>query len=68
VQDEEQIRAALVRDAIALREPPSGLGPETGVFLTAGGSIVTTRGVRLDLAVRFRRGRPIIVVGTSVRF
>jgi hypothetical protein len=60
-------RTALQEITAALPETP--LGNETGSLRGAvGGSLVTAKGVRLDLAVRFGAEGASVVAGTAIRF
>jgi hypothetical protein len=63
----QQERLALFNQVTALREPPPAVRPESPL-LALGASVVTTRGLRFDVAARLRGERPALLFGTTLRF
>ncbi|HEX6738817.1 MAG TPA: UPF0164 family protein [Vicinamibacteria bacterium] len=61
------LRAELLQQITALREPPPPASPESPL-LALGASIVTAKGVRFDLAARLRGERSALLFATAVRF
>jgi len=67
VDETQAIRAQLLLQITALREPPPAIRRESPL-VALGASVVTTKGVRFDVAARLRGERPALLVGTSIRF
>ena len=63
----EQERLALFSQVTALREPPPAVRRESPL-MALGASVVTTKGLRFDVAARLRGERSAVLFGTTLRF
>jgi hypothetical protein len=61
------IRAQLLAQITALREPPPAIRRESPL-VALGASVVTGKGVRFDVAARLRGERRALLLGTTIRF
>jgi hypothetical protein len=64
----DPMRLAAVQEIAAPRAPPPLAATERALRFAVGASLVTTRGVRLDLAGRFGGERAAFVAGGAFRF
>jgi hypothetical protein len=65
--ERQRERAALLSQITALREPPPAIRRESPL-ISLGAAVVTSKGVRFDVAARLRGERPALLFATTLRF